>query len=434
MRVDDSVVRVTGDERQETGKDTVQNRTANSSCVTDNSSLLFLRRSRGYAPEPISLSTDGPEVLGCGADLKNTFTLTRGAWAVPSQHIGDMENYETLRFFEETLANLKQLYRAEPAAIAHDLHPGYLSTTWAKEQGRENNTDLFAIQHHYAHIGSVMAEQGITGKVIGIAFDGTGYGSDGNLWGGEFLIADINGFDRAGQLKYLFLPGGEAAIREPWRTAVSLVREAEGDEAYAQLLRTGIVERQGKPIVRQVLQIASSAELAPLASGAGRYFDAIAALVGLCDRNTFEGEAAMALESLVIEGIDEDYPVEYIDKNGYTTVDLAPMVRSVLSDLVAVRNKRIIATRFHNTITDIIVTMATRLNQRTGIGDVVLSGGTFQNRFVLDSATTLLRKKGLAVHVNSQMPPNDACISLGQAYIIRERLKRRGTGQGECGA
>jgi hydrogenase maturation protein HypF len=398
--------------------------------------MMFIRRSRGYAPEPIALHTDGPEVLGCGADLKNTFTLTKGSFAIPSQHIGDMENYETLRFFEETLANLKQVYRAEPVAIVHDLHPGYLSTRWAKEQASwirsqkpgeaaRNEPSIHGIQHHFAHIGSVMAEKGITGKVIGIAFDGTGYGTDGNLWGGEFLIAGVDGFERVAQLKYIPLPGGEAAIREPWRTAVSLVGEATGDVAFRHLDRLGLVARHGEQSVRQVLQVSRISEFSPLASGAGRYFDALAALIGISDRNSYEGEAAMALESLVKDGIEDDYPVDYIEQSGYTTIDLAPLVRSVLDDLSAGKAREHIAARFHNSFASIIVYVAAGLSERTGIRDVALSGGTFQNSYLLERSSRLLRNANLNVHVNSQMPSNDACISLGQAYLVRERLKKQ---------
>ncbi len=421
MRVDDSVLSV------QSSPFMVQRPDMNGPSApepgTMNCGLSFYRRSRGYAPEPIRLASDGPEVLGCGADLKNTFTLTKGAYAIPSQHIGDMENYETMRFYEETLENLKQVYRVDPIAIAHDLHPGYMSTQWAK--GRPD-IQIFGIQHHYAHIGSVMAEQGLAGPVIGIAFDGTGYGTDGNLWGGEFLVADIDGFERMGQLKYLPLPGGEAAIREPWRTAVSLVRLYFGADAFEILDRIGLTTRQGGQQVRQVLQVASSPDLSPLASGAGRYFDALASLIGICDRNTFEGEAAMALESLVTLGEDRVYPVDYIEQNGYITVDLGPLVRSVIGDLTKGQNKRSIATMFHNTFAAIIRSMAERVSGLRGIKDIALSGGTFQNRYLIEKASKLLRESGFPVFTNRKMPPNDACISLGQAYIVRERLKRSG--------
>ncbi|MDP3260758.1 MAG: Sua5/YciO/YrdC/YwlC family protein, partial [Thermodesulfovibrionales bacterium] len=239
MRVDDSVVR--------------------NHFIGHRTKPLFIRRSRGYAPEPISLDNDGPEVLGCGADIKNTFTLTKGSYAIPSHHIGDMENYETVKFFEESLSNLKKVYRVNPVAIGYDLHPNYLSTKWALAQQSELNTNsplsFYGIQHHYAHIASVMAENGIKRKVIGVAFDGTGYGTDGNLWGSEFLIADIDDFKRAGHFKYLPLPGGETAIREPWRVAVSYIRYITGDEVMDYLESIGFIEKYGSDRINAVLGI-----------------------------------------------------------------------------------------------------------------------------------------------------------------------------------
>ncbi len=416
MRVDDSVVRV-----RIAG---IGERNGGRPEGDEYPSLLFLRRARGYAPEAIALRDSGPEVLGCGADVKNTFTLTKGSFAIPSQHIGDMENYETLKFFEESLANLKQVYRVDPSAIVHDLHPGYLSTRWAKEQGTKRNLPLFSIQHHYAHIGSVMAEHGITEKVIGVAFDGTGYGTDGNLWGGEFLLADVDGFERAGQINYVPLPGGEAAIREPWRTAISYINAATGESSTELLAAIGFTQRYGRQAIEQVTKIAAIRELSPLASGAGRLFDAVSAMIGVCDRNTFEGEAAMALEALTTEGIDDEYPVVFTRGNGYTVLDFRDAINALLADLQRNEQRPVMATRFHNTIASAIRTTVRYLHQRTGIRDVALSGGTFQNRYLLTRTMALLAADALRVHTNMQMPPNDACISLGQAYLVRERLKK----------
>ncbi|MEK6744501.1 MAG: carbamoyltransferase HypF [Nitrospirota bacterium] len=423
MRVDDSVVRIADcglrskDYKKRTDKSGIRNTKFN---------ISFLRRARGYAPEAIVLQDTGPEVLGCGADLKNTFTVTKGSFAIPSQHIGDMENYETLEFYEECLANLKQVYRVEPVAIVHDLHPGYLSTRWAVEEGSRCKLPLFPIQHHYAHIGSVMAEHGLTEKVIGVAFDGTGYGTDGNLWGGEFLIAGIEGFDRAGQFKYIPLPGGEAAIREPWRTAVSYVADADETRAADRLASIGFLERHGQASVEQVLKIADSKDLSPLSSGAGRLFDAVSAILGVCDRNTFEGEAAIALEALTVEGIDGEYPIVLTKNNGYTVIDFCNVIQAMIDDFVNKEPKPVIATRFHNTIASAISLLVKGIRDRTGILDVALSGGTFQNRYLLARTVALLTTDGMRVHTNSQMPPNDACISLGQAYLVRERLQKCG--------
>ena len=427
MRVDDSVIRVPYP------RCTVQN--GGSPANSGTSAVLFIRRSRGYAPDPIALRHDGPEVLACGADLKNTFTLTKGSFAVPSQHIGDMENYETLRFFEEVLENLSSVYRVDPVAIVHDLHPGYLSTRWACDAGSRTGgnkavSDLprYPVQHHYAHIGSVMAEHGLDAPVIGVAFDGTGYGTDGNLWGGEFLVAGIGGFERAGQLRYVRLPGGAASIREPWRTAVSCVMDAAGKRASEILVRAGFVERYGEALISQVMQIAASRELSPLASGAGRLFDAVSALIAVCDRNTFEGEAAMALEAMVLEGIDEEYPIELRTENDYTVLDFSPMFLSITDDLRQGCGKGLMATKFHNTVAAAIAQAAMQISARTGIRDVALSGGSFQNLTLLRRTEGILAAAGLTTYINEKMPPNDACISLGQAYLIRERLKRTGGG------
>ena len=416
MRVDDSVVRMRNDN--------------NSELQTPNSALSFIRRSRGYAPDAITLADEGPEVMGCGADLKNTFTLTKGRFAIVSQHIGDMENYETIRFFEECFENLKQVYRVNPVAIVYDLHPGYLSTQWAVNhselQTPNSKLKRFGIQHHYAHIGSVMAEHGITDKVIGVAFDGTGYGTDGNLWGGEFLVADIDDFERVGQFKYIVLPGGESAIKEPWKTAVSCIVDAARDRAGDYLNKTGFLKKYGNETLEKVKMVARSRELSPLASGAGRLFDAASALLGLCDRNTFEGEAAMTLESFTHEGIEEEYPVEFMREKGYTVVNFNPAIIAMVDDVSQAAGNNIIATKFHNTVCSAIRSMVHYLSSHHKITKVALSGGTFQNLYLLNRTIRLLSSDGMQVLINQKVPCNDGGISLGQAYLVRERLKKQG--------
>ncbi len=436
MRVDDSVIKVKSSELRvrSAHKDDCsykeQRNSYNSEPRTVNSDLIFIRRSRGYAPDPIMLHDEGPEVLGCGADLKNTFTLTKGRFAIPSQHIGDMENYETMKFFETILTNLKKVYRAEPQAIVHDLHPEYLSTRWAKEygtraggQGLGKELTTVGLQHHYAHIGSVMAEHGLKHRIIGVAFDGTGYGTDGHLWGGEFIIADINGFQRVGHLGYIPLPGGETAIREPWKTAVSFIMNSARTDAWNLLETCGFVEKYGKNNIVNVGIIARSREFSPLSSGAGRLFDAVSALIGICDQNTFEGEAAMALEACAQEGVSEEYPIEFTQENGYTILDFSPAILAIARELHRIPRETI-AAKFHNTVVAAIVTMAKQIAGHFGIGDIALSGGTFQNRYLLNGVTTALSGEGLNVYMNSKVPCNDACISLGQAYLVRERLKQ----------
>ncbi|NJD57406.1 MAG: carbamoyltransferase HypF [Nitrospirae bacterium] len=411
MRVDDSVVRTIA----RPGRHRGQTETA----------VSFIRRSRGYAPEPVPLLSDGPVVLGCGADVKNTFALTRGQYAIMSQHIGDMENYETLQFFEETLANLSQVYRAVPELIAYDLHPRYLSSSWALEYAQRNNVQLMGVQHHYAHIGSVMAEHGLRGNVIGVAFDGTGYGTDGTLWGGEFLIAHSKGFRRAGHLKYISLPGGETAVREPWRVAVSFLRDAFGPEDFLKhIAPTGLLERFGTKEIEDVLKIAGNPAFSPLSSGAGRLFDAVSAIIGACDYNSFEGEASMALESLAREDIDEEYPVD-IHFGDDVEVDFSYGVLCMVEDLRRSTDRTTIASKFHNAVAGAIVRVVIKLSLMNNIRMVALSGGVFQNLHLTETVIRGLQAEGLAVYINEQVPCNDAGISLGQAYLARE-LKKGG--------
>lgn len=411
MRVDDSVIRM-NDGRFGAGA-------PGEGWALQERRRFFIRRSRGFVPEPIPLYEDGPEVLGCGADLKNTFTLTKGRYAIPSQHIGDMENFETLAFFEETLRNLKSVYRASPEALAYDPHPSYLSSRWARE--REGVIKV-PVQHHYAHIASVMAEKGIREKVIGVAFDGTGYGDDGTLWGGEFLVADFKGFKRVAHIRSIPLPGGEAAVKEPWRTCLSYLQGAAGEEIWEYLTPTGFINKYGREKIGNVLKVAGMREFSPLSSGAGRLFDAVSAMMGVCEANTFEGEAAMALESLALEGVEDDYAVD-IGFKEVIEIDFGVALLSILQDLEKGIDKRVIASKFHNTVVVAVVRTVLKLSLMHNLKKAVLSGGVFQNAYLLNRVEALLRADGMQVFVNEIVPCNDAGISLGQAYVLRERLK-----------
>jgi hydrogenase maturation protein HypF len=423
MRVDDTVVRVIRmkketEIRRHGDTEKMHITESPSHQATESFSFSFIRRSRGYAPDPILLNEDGPEVLGCGSDIKNTFTLTKGSFAIPSQHIGDMENYETLKFFEESLKNMKDVYRVKPEALAYDLHPGYIATQWALKQ---EGIKKFGIQHHYAHIASVMAEKGIKGKVIGVSFDGTGYGADGNIWGGEFLIADIREFKRAGHFKYIPLPGGETSVKEPWRIAVSYIRDLAGADAPSYLKSIGFIDKYGEKI-KDILKIIDKKQFSPLSSGAGRLFDAVSAILGVCDKNTFEGEAAIALESLTIPDLVDDYPVD-IKSRETIEIDFSQTILKILEDFVHGVDKGIIASTFHNTVAAVIFRVVQKLSSLYMIEDVALSGGVFQNIYLLERTITRLKSIGMEVHINEKVPTNDAGVSLGQAYIIRERIK-----------
>ncbi len=411
MRVDDSVVRM--------NDGVFGASTPNHGWALRPERRFFIRRSRGFVPEPIPLYEDGPDVLGCGADLKNTFTLTKGRYAIPSQHIGDMENFETLAFFEETLRNLKSVCRASPVALAYDPHPSYMSSRWAKQR---EGIEKVPVQHHYAHIASVMAENGIREKVIGVAFDGTGYGDDGTLWGGEFLVADIRGFTRAAHLEYVALPGGEAAVKEPWRTSLSYLKEAIGEKVWDYLGPTGFIDKYGREKIENVLKVAGLKEFSPLSSGAGRLFDAVSALTGICDRNTFEGEAAMALESAARDDVEDDYPVD-ISFREVMGIDFSATFLAILKDLEKGVDKSVIASKFHNTVAVAVARTVLKLSLMHNLKKAVLSGGVFQNAYLLNRVEALLRAERMQVFVNELVPCNDAGISLGQAYVLRERLK-----------
>ncbi|MCL5024647.1 MAG: carbamoyltransferase HypF [Nitrospirae bacterium] len=433
---DDSVVRLVKDQKvpgagsgERPDSLELPSRKVSSGRRTTFPATSFIRRSRGYTPEPVPLHDEGPEVLGCGADLKNTFTVTKGSFAIPSQHIGDMENYETLRFFEGCLDTIRSVYRVRPEAIAHDLHPDYLSTRWALKQraaGGEKGVRTFGIQHHYAHVGSVMAEHGLKEKVIGVALDGTGYGTDGNLWGGEFLVADSRGFERVGHFRYIPLPGGEMAVKEPWRTAVSYLFDAAGDESSRCLKAIGFSGRHGMDRIEAVLKLFHSRQFAPLSSGAGRLFDAASALLGICDRNTFEGEAAMALESFVVDGLEEGYAAE-LSEGGegreVLTVDFSRVMIGMVEDMIHGVDRRVVATKFHNAVSAAVVLMVRKISGIRSLKGVALSGGTFQNLYLLRRSMRLLSREGLNVFINRAVPCNDGGISLGQAYLCREQLK-----------
>jgi hydrogenase maturation protein HypF len=382
--------------------------------------LSFIRRSRGYVPDPIPLYDDGPDVLGCGSDIKNTFTLTKAQFAIPSQHIGDMENYETLTFFEESLRNLREVYRVKPVALAHDLHPDYLSTQWAL---RQEGMKKIAIQHHHAHIASVMAEKCIKNKVIGVSFDGTGYGTDGTLWGGEILITDVIGFKRAGHFKYIPLPGGEMSIKEPWRIAISYIRNTAGTDTVEYLKSIGFIDRYGEKKIEDILKIVDISTYSPLTSSAGRLFDAVSALLGICDKNTFEGEAAIALESLTLPDIREDYPLD-IKFRDIMEIDFSQTIFYIIRDFLKGESTGIISSKFHNTLVTAILRVVQKLSSINMITDVVLCGGVFQNMYLLERAIVQLQSIGMNVHIHEKVPSNDAGISLGQAYIIREMIKR----------
>jgi hydrogenase maturation protein HypF len=377
---------------------------------------LLLRRSRGYAPQPFALPCRMPRpVLGCGAGLKSTFCLAKDRHAVVSHHIGDLENYETLRSYIEGIGHFQRLFDVTPEVVAHDLHPDYLSTKYATEVP---DVELVGVQHHHAHIASCLADNGEAGPVLGVAFDGTGYGTDGTIWGGEFLVADLVGFTRIGHLRPVPMPGGATAVREPWRMAVSYLDAAYGGEPPSGL---DIVERHTDEW-HLVARLARQGVGTPATSSAGRLFDAVAAILGIRDRITYEGQAAIELEQLADPREEVGYRVD-ITEGEPLRVDTAGLMRAVTSDLRHGEPREVISARFHNGVADAVVATCVRLRERTGLGTVALSGGVFQNLTLLGRTVDGLEHRGLRVLTHSRIPPNDGGVSLGQVAVAAARLR-----------
>lgn len=389
--------------------------------IVEGDSPRAVRRARGYAPHPISLPFPTRHILACGAQEKNTFCLTRDTHAFVSQHIGDMQNAETLAHYERTLGLYQRLFRIEPDIVAYDLHPEYLSTKFARE-ALEAQSDLsgVAVQHHHAHVASCLAENGRTGPVIGVAFDGTGYGTDGAIWGGEFLIADCNGFERAGHLEYVPMPGGTAAIRKPYRMALAYLSNFGFTYLDGLPLLAGIDPVETDIMQRQVEQGIN----APLTSSAGRLFDAVAAIAGVRGEISYEAQAAIELEMLAPDHTDNcgSYPFSISNDGSARIVQLRDLIYAILEDVRGGVPVPLISARFHNTVCEMIISMCRIIRDERGLRDVALSGGVFQNRLLLGLVTGALEAAGFTVLIHSLVPSNDGGISLGQAAIAACRF------------
>ena len=368
-----------------------------------------LRRSRGYVPEPLPLLAElRRPVLGCGAELKNTFCLAAGRHAFLSHHIGDLENAETLRSFTEGIAHFGRLFDITPRVIAHDLHPEYLSTKYAVER---DDVDLVGVQHHHAHIASCLADNGCDETVIGVAFDGTGYGPDGTIWGGEFLVADLRSYRRAGHLAAVPMPGGVSAIRQPWRMAAAYADAAGADVVGLDVFRRN--ESRWPAVVR----LARSGLAVPLTSSAGRLFDAVAALLGMRDEINYEGQAAIELEQRTDTDERGRYPVTIREQDDVFQVAGTDLITAVLADLVVGTPVPVIAGRFHNGVAESIVATCVRIADVTGVRTVALSGGVFQNLLLTDRVVAGLAAYGFRVLTHAAVPCNDGGISLGQVVV-----------------
>ncbi|MEA2024410.1 MAG: carbamoyltransferase HypF [Actinomycetota bacterium] len=372
-----------------------------------------IRRSRGYAPFPVPLPFEVPPLLATGGELKATFCLASGYDGFMSQHIGDMENLETLDAFTHAVNHFVDLFRTEPELIAADLHPGYLSTRWAERQ----DLPVVKVQHHHAHIASVMAEHGVLDPVIGFSFDGTGYGTDGTVWGGEVLIAGYEDFDRVGHLKATPLPGGDAAVRYPSKMALSHLLTAGIPWTDDLPPVSALTDEETRLLATQIERGINTVSTTSM----GRLFDAVSALAGVRQIASYEAQAAIELEALADASEGGSYAFAIAGSDESLLIDPAPVLRSIADDVMSGESPGAIAARFHTSVTEMIVETAERVRSRTGLTTVGLSGGVFQNVTLTHATRAALNGKGFEVLIHRLVPPNDGGLALGQAVIAAAR-------------
>jgi hydrogenase maturation protein HypF len=381
-----------------------------------------LRRSRGFVPVPVAIEHESQPILAVGGELKNTICIIRGAEAFLSQHVGDLENLESYNFFKEAVSHLQRILEVQPQMVAHDLHPDYFSTKWALER---EDVQHVPVQHHHAHIASCMAENHLDGKVIGIALDGTGYGTDGAIWGGEVLIAEYATFERSAHLQYVPLPGGSAAIHEPWRMAVShLVKNYSNDVRALDL--TFLKEIDARKL-QVVLQMMEREIHSPRTSSCGRLFDAVAALIGLRNSITYDAQAAIELEMAARDSTDEGaYPFNCVKEGSIWKIGTRSLFDWLIADLRKQASVPDMSRRFHNGLALIMAEMATKIREEQNLNRVCLSGGCFQNALLFEFMLKALRNQNFEVYFHSEVPAGDGGISLGQALVATHLLQVSG--------
>ncbi len=393
-----------------------------------NGQEVLIRRSRGYAPQPVLLPFETPQpLLATGAMLKNTFALCRGRYAFVSHHIGDLDNYAAYRAFVEGIEHFQRLFAIEPQLVAYDLHPDYPSTRYALDFAAERDLPAIGVQHHHAHVAAVMAEYGLTGPVIGIAYDGTGYGTDGTVWGGEILVATHEKFERAAHLEYVPMPGGEKAVREAWRMAAAWLWRAFGDEG--ERLSCGIAERIGTDRWRALWRLLRSNLPQPQTSSLGRLFDAVASLLGICDVGAYEGHPAIWLEMAAAAWMEQRADAYEPTPFTFEVTDTfpillkgKPVIRSIVQAVQRSVSPQLVAAQFHAAVVEATVQACLKIRSRTDINEVVLSGGVMQNLLLLKWLIRQLQQHGFRVFVPSKLPPNDGGICYGQAAVAIAQL------------
>jgi len=388
----------------------IHNRTDDSVVMVVREMTRIIRRSRGYVPNPIETKWNTEGIFAAGAELVNCFAVGKGRSAIMSQHIGDLKNAPTYDFYRESVERFCNLFRVKPALAACDMHPDYLSTGYARELG----VPVISVQHHHAHLASVMAEHGLTGPCLGICFDGTGYGTDGHIWGGEFLLGELTGFERKARFRYVPVPGGDAATREPWRMALSYLLDTFGEEVR-ELPISWISEIPSQRF-DLIIQTWQGRVNAPLSCSAGRLFDAVSALLGICRYSGFHAEAPMRLENMAGKAEGPAY-----SWHGEEEIDFRMMFREMTRDVVEGVPVSRIASRFHYTLIRMTADVTEKILSGTGPLPVLLSGGSFQNRLLLEGVEMELEAKGIGVYSNLHVPVNDGGIALGQMVIAAAR-------------
>jgi hydrogenase maturation protein HypF len=382
---------------------------------------LFIRRARGYTPRKLSARLPGKRsILACGAHLKNTFCLARAGEVIISHHIGDLENLETLGAFEEGIEHLKRVFEIHPEAVAHDIHPEYLSTQYAMGL----DIPRITVQHHHAHAAAVMAEHGLKGPVIGVSMDGTGFGKDDAVWGGEFLVADYLDFDRKAHLSYIPLPGGEVAIKEPWRMMAIYLDRIFGREFLGlDIPSIRAIDPEKWDVLKRAVE---SGLNSPPTSSLGRLFDAVSALLGIRAVVNYEGQAAIELEMMADEDVNEAYSFSLNIEDRDILIDPLPVLHAAVDDLMKGLDAGRISAMFHNAVAEMIARVCRLIQEESGIKEVTFGGGVFQNMFLLRRTKDLLEQQGQNVYLPVEVPVNDGGVCLGQAAVAAARLEESG--------